>query len=87
MLLFQKLVDETQMGNPPDHAVRDMSSKFSIFLTLRAILKKPYHYETPCIKKNKLGLGARIENTRDFIQFSDSMKKSHSFVSFQSAFS
>ena len=48
MLLFGKVVDETQMGNPRDHAVRDKSSKFSIFLPLRAILKNPYHYETPC---------------------------------------
>ena len=48
MLLFWKVIDETQMGNPRDHAVRDISSKFSIFLPLRAILKKPYHYETPC---------------------------------------
>ena len=48
MLLFWKLVDETQMGNPHDHAVKDISSKFSIFLPLRAISKKPYHYETPC---------------------------------------
>ena len=48
MLLFWKLVDETQMGNPRDHAARDISSTFSIFLPLRAISKKPYHYETPC---------------------------------------
>ena len=48
MLLFWKLVDETQMGNPHNHAVKDISSKFSIFLPLRAISKKPYHYETPC---------------------------------------
>ena len=39
------------------------------------------------IERNEHALGARTENTRDFIQFSDSMKKSHSFVSFQSAFS
>ena len=37
MLLFWKLVDETQMGNTGDHAARDISSKFSIFLPLRAI--------------------------------------------------
>ena len=48
MLLYWKLVDETQMGNPRVHAARDISSKFSIFLSLRAIWKKPYHYETPC---------------------------------------
>ena len=27
------------MGNPPDHATRDISSKFLIFLPLRAIKK------------------------------------------------
>ena len=48
MLLFWKVVDETQMGNPRDHAAGDISLKFSIFLPVRAILKKPYHYETPC---------------------------------------
>ena len=48
MLLFSKLVDETQMGNPRDHAVRDISSQFSIFLPLRAIYFRSYHYETPC---------------------------------------
>ena len=51
MLLFWKVVDETEMGNPRDHAAIDVSSNFSIFLPLRAILKKTYHYETPCIRK------------------------------------
>ena len=37
MLLFWKVVDETQMGNPRDHAARDISLKFSIFVPLRAI--------------------------------------------------
>ena len=44
MLLFQKLVNETQMGNPSDHAARDISPKFSIFLPLRAIYFRSYHY-------------------------------------------
>ena len=48
MLLFWKLIDKTQMGNPPGDAVSSISWKFSIFLPIRAILKKPYHYETPC---------------------------------------
>ena len=48
MLLFSKVVDETQMGKSRDYAARNISSKFSIFLPLRAISKKPYHYETPC---------------------------------------
>ena len=49
MLLFGKLVNETQMGNPRDHAIRDIASKFSIFLPLRAIHFRSYHYETPCM--------------------------------------
>ena len=48
MLLFWKLDDETQMGNPRDHAARDILSKFTIFFPSRAFSKKPYHYETPC---------------------------------------
>ena len=50
MLLFWKVADETQMGNPHDYAARDISWKLSIFLPFRAIWKKPYHYETPCKK-------------------------------------
>ena len=48
MLLFSKLVDETQMSNPRDRAARDISPKFSIFLSLRAIYFRSYQYETPC---------------------------------------
>ena len=53
MLLYLKLDDETQMGSVCDHAATDISSKFSIFLPLRAILKNPYHYETPCISRHQ----------------------------------
>ena len=49
MLLFWKLVDETQMSNPCDHAVRDIPSKLSIFLPLRAIYFRSNQYETPCM--------------------------------------
>ena len=49
---FWKLVDETQMGNPSDHAARDIISKFSIFLPPRAIYFRSYHYETPCMMDN-----------------------------------
>ena len=59
MLLFGKLVDETQMGNPRDHAVRDIASKFSIFLPLRAIYFRSYQYETPCTTEY---LGYQEEN-------------------------
>ena len=48
MLLFWKLVDETQMGNPCDHAARDILSKLSILLPLRAVYFRSYQYETPC---------------------------------------
>ena len=50
MLLFWKLVDEIQMGNPCEHAARGVLSKFSIFLPLRAIYFRSYQYETPCRK-------------------------------------
>ena len=58
MVLLWKLDDETQMGNPCDHAVRDTSPKFSVFLPLRAILKNPYHYETPCRPVSITSLGS-----------------------------
>ena len=67
MLLFGKLVDETQMGNPLDHAVRDTASKFSIFLPLRAIYFRSYRYETPC-KRLKLGLALRLLSPSSYLQ-------------------
>ena len=60
MQLFGKLVDETQMGNPRDHAVRDIASKFSIFLPLRAIYFRSYQYETPCKRDATLILACFI---------------------------
>ena len=54
MLLFSKLVDETQMSNPRDRAARDISPNFSIFLSLRAIYFRSYQYETPCIIQTSL---------------------------------
>ena len=48
MLLCWKLVDETQMSNPHDHAARNMSSKFSILLPLRSVYFRSFLYETPC---------------------------------------
>ena len=48
MLLFWKLSNKTQMSKPCDHAAKDMPSKFSIFLSLRAIYFRSYQYETPC---------------------------------------
>ena len=50
MLLFWKLGDKTQMSIPCDHAARDIPSKFSIFLPLRAIYFRSYQSETPCKK-------------------------------------
>ena len=46
MLLFWKMVDETQMGNPRDHAAREILSKFSILLLLRAVYFRSFLYET-----------------------------------------
>ena len=69
MLLFWKLVDEIQMGNPRDHAARDIWSKFSIFLPLRAIYFIPYHYETPCIMKIFLRLLNQVHDQNDEMKF------------------
>ena len=48
MLLFLKLVDETQMSNPRDNVARDILSKFSIHLPLRSVYFRSFLYETPC---------------------------------------
>ena len=48
------------MGNRPDHAIRDIASKFSIFLPPRAIYFRSYHYETPCIS-NTLEWGTELK--------------------------
>ena len=57
------------MGNPRDHAARDISSKFSIFLPLRAIYFIPYHYETPCIMKIFLRLLNQVHDQNDEMKF------------------
>ena len=48
MLFFWKLIHETQMSNTCHHADRDILSKFSILLPLRAVYFRSYLYETPC---------------------------------------
>ena len=57
MLLFLKLVDKTQMLWPPEHAIRDMRSKISICVSVRANLLYTFQCETPCkdiVKKLQL---------------------------------
>ena len=49
VLLFLKLVDKTQMLWPPEHAIRDMRSKISICVSVRANLLYTFQCETPCI--------------------------------------
>ena len=48
MLLFWKLVDETQMVKPPEPTSHHNSRKYLILLPLRAIYFTSLHYETPC---------------------------------------
>mgnify|MGYP007015787208 CR=1 FL=1 len=48
MLLFWKLVDETQMVKPPEPTIYHDSKKYLILLPLRAIYFRSFHYETPC---------------------------------------
>ena len=48
MLLFWKLVDETQMVKPLEPTSHHNSKKYFILLPLRAIYIRSLHYETPC---------------------------------------
>ena len=49
MLLFWKVVDETQMVKPPEPTIHHNSEKYLILLPLRAIYFRSFHYETPCM--------------------------------------
>ena len=49
MLLFWKLVDETQISKPQEYTDTFRQILTSIFLSVRAILKETVQYETPCI--------------------------------------
>ena len=48
LLLFWKVVDETQMVKPPQPTIYHNSKKYLILLPLRAIYFRSFHYETPC---------------------------------------
>ena len=48
MLLFWKLIDETQMSKPLEATRHHNSTKLLILLPLRADLLCILHYETPC---------------------------------------
>ena len=49
MLLFQKLIDETQISKPPEPTRHHNSIRLWIFLSLRADLLYILQYETPCM--------------------------------------
>ena len=51
MLLFWKLINETQMGKPLEPTRHHNSRKLLILLPLRAIYYRSLHYETPCITR------------------------------------
>ena len=48
MSFLWKLVDGTQMSNPPEATRHNNSIKLLILLPLRANSKSTFHYETPC---------------------------------------
>jgi hypothetical protein len=50
MLLFWKLVDETQISKPKEYTDTFREILTSIFLSVRTILKETVQCETPCIK-------------------------------------
>ena len=49
MLLFRKLVDETQISKPQEYTDTFRQIIISIFLSVKAILKETVQCETPCI--------------------------------------
>ena len=49
MLLFWKLVDETQISKPQNHTDTFIQNLTSIFLSVRPKLLVTFHYEIPCI--------------------------------------
>ena len=49
MSLFQKLITETQISNPPEPAMDHNSIKLMILLPFIAIYFRSFRYETPCI--------------------------------------
>ena len=56
MVLFWKLVDETQISTPPEATRHHDSTKLLILLPLRAIYLRPFQSDTPCtwpFKSNK----------------------------------
>ena len=48
MLLFWKLIDETQMSTPPKATRHHNSTKLWLLLPLRALYFSTFQYETPC---------------------------------------
>ena len=59
MLLFLKVIDETQMVKPPEPTSHHNSKKYLILLPLRAIYFRSLYYETPCMMillNSQLGL-------------------------------
>ena len=48
MLLFWKLVDETQMSKPPEATRQHNSAKSLLLLPRRTIWFRPFQYDIPC---------------------------------------
>jgi hypothetical protein len=53
MLLFRKLVNETQISKPQEYTDTFRQILTSIFLSVRAILKETFQCETPCTMHSK----------------------------------
>ena len=49
MSLFQRLITETQISNPPEPATDHNSIKLMVLLPAIAIYFRSLRYETPCI--------------------------------------
>ena len=54
MSLFQRLITETQISNPPEPAMDHDSIKLMVFLPAIAIYFRSLRYETPCIRGHSI---------------------------------
>ena len=57
MLLFWKLVDETQISKPQEYTNTSKQNLTCIFLSVRGILKETFQCETPCRWKSQYDWG------------------------------
>ena len=62
MSLFQRLITETQISNPPEPAMDHDLIKLMVLLPAIAIYFRSFRYETPCTYRLMEGKGSKLAN-------------------------